>query len=107
MGLHLSNLFRYAGLECTDLVSTACSFFLFGICGALLVRELGVLDVEVLQVIHGNVHVVLSWLDTSLTFLTNFGRSANQCIGFREHGQIVNLSSEKVDSLLRFLVNIF
>ena len=32
VGLHLSNLFRYAGLECTDLVTTACSFFLFGIC---------------------------------------------------------------------------
>ena len=32
VGLHLSNLFRYAGLECADLVTTACSFFLFGIC---------------------------------------------------------------------------
>ena len=69
MRLHLADLFSDPAFQSADFVPAARSLFLICLAGAFCVGKLGILDVEVLQVVYGDVHVVSGRFDPSLALL--------------------------------------
>ena len=107
MRLHFANFLRDARLKRTNFVSAPGTLLFRGIAKTFFVWVLGILYVQVLQIVNSNVHIVIGRLDATLAFLANLNSLEKQTVRyFCKLGQVSHLPPKIFDPRMSPFVNI-